>query len=77
MAYHIPVRYNRSFECVDCGAETTRMRQSGEPLVCLDCGVDRHIAEVRQLAARKGPYYEAWKLAGGPRGRPRTPTPVE
>ncbi len=71
------MRYNRTFECIDCGVLVTRMRQTGEPLVCPDCGIDRHIAQVTQMMRRKGPYYDAWKLTAGPRGRPRTPTPVE
>ena len=41
----------RTFACEDCGRETTRRRQNGEPLICLDCGISRSARNALKLAA--------------------------
>lgn len=55
----------RTYVCVDCGAETTRLRPSVKVRVCFDCGEKRAIQAAREMAAKSGPAWEAFKQNPG------------
>ena len=51
----------REYVCIKCGRTYRRKREKPNRL-CYQCGYDHMIAEILQLQAREGPYYELWKL---------------
>lgn len=68
-----PSKDTRNYLCADCGAPTRRKRTSGEPLICVDCGVERAIEAARQMHARKGPLYDRFLEKRHPPGQARQP----
>ena len=42
-----------TFECADCGRETTRRVRSDRAPVCLDCGIARVAENAQRLHAEK------------------------
>lgn len=64
----------RKFNCDICGEYTERMLASKDKRRCRSCGIDAMVASTRDMAARSGPAWEAWKKSPGARGRPRKST---
>lgn len=47
--------------CRECGERFPSPGQLSKQGYCAECGPRRAIEQQRQLAAKSGPYYEAWK----------------
>lgn len=62
--------HNRvTYDCIDCGDRCTRIREPDEPRVCVECGINRGMDAARQMAEKRGPYYDKWLASNGPGGR--------
>lgn len=51
------------YDCIDCGTHVTRIRQSDEPRVCLECGVQRGVKAAIEMHNRSGPAYDRHREA--------------
>lgn len=47
------MRRFKTYPCEDCGVVTTRLRDPGQPLVCLDHGIARAVRAAVALAEAK------------------------
>src|SRR5215469_2931223 len=71
--YPYPVSVARyTADCEGCGQPCRRWWKTGQPKLCLQCGVARAQQAALEMAARSGPHYDAWLASRGPAGRPRT-----
>jgi DNA-directed RNA polymerase subunit RPC12/RpoP len=51
----------RTFDCADCGANTTRKVKNGKTWRCRDCGERRAIAGAVDMASKSGHMYDRWQ----------------
>lgn len=53
----------RTFVCITCGAITRRNRHPDDRRECRDCGIERAAQAAREMAAKSGPAWEAWRTS--------------
>lgn len=58
MASHARLRVTA---CIDCGKAGTPGNGLSYRGLCEDCAIERHAAQVRQMAEKRGPAFEAWQ----------------
>lgn len=52
------MRKLRTYDCEDCGQETTRKRHSIDPRICFECGLKRAAAAAVSMAEKSGDAYD-------------------
>lgn len=62
----------KQMPCRDCGDPVTVNAQTVNAPRCYQCGLAAHADQIRQMAAKSGPYYDEWLRRGGAIGRPVT-----
>jgi len=50
--------------CKACGAHRSTVGHVTWRGYCIDCGKARHLAEVDQMRAHSGPFFEHWRRRG-------------
>src|SRR5262245_65749457 len=57
--YALEMRSLKTFHCIDCGELTSRLRDTGQPLVCREHGIARAVAAAVELARAKAAGWPA------------------
>lgn len=47
--------------CRVCGNPITVSLYRSKPIRCPECGLDAMVTAIRQMHAKRGPYYELWR----------------
>lgn len=50
----------RLFACVTCGKGVIKRAAATAEVRCIDCGIERSIAEMVQMRQRRGAFYDKW-----------------
>jgi len=61
----------KEMPCNECGNPVTVNAQTVKAPRCYECGLAAHVEQIRQMAAKSGPYYDRWLETNGPKGRPK------
>ncbi len=55
--------------CDMCGLVGRWRKKKNGMRYCIACGIARAVQAAAQLRAKAGPFYDAWLVSAGPRGR--------